>query len=99
MLQLKVLQLHDALAAHQDVVQFKPTNEIVPFVVQVSLIGQAALHHIEAERVAGLQGGHSSTQGAVPLTHQPADALRIGCQLKYNQSARKREIWETNIRR
>lgn len=77
------LQLDYTLAAYQDVFQFKPTNEIVPFVVQVGLIGQAALHHVEAESVAGLQGGHSSTQWAVPLAHQPTDTLRIGCQLKH----------------
>lgn len=87
------LQLHSSLAASQDIFQFKPTNEIVPFVVQVSLIGQAALHHVEAESVAGLHGGHSSTQGAVPLTHQPTHTLRIGCQLKpYDPSTHKREL-------
>lgn len=32
--------------------------------------------------MAGLQGGQPSTQGAVPLAHQPADALGIGRQLK-----------------
>lgn len=85
------------MAAYQDVFQLNPTDEIVPFVVQVSLIGQAALHHIEAERVAGLQGGHSSTQGAVPLTHQPTDTLLIGCHLQQRDQAHKPEILNTNI--
>lgn len=57
------------------------TNEIVPLRVQVGLIRQAALHHVEAQRVARPQRGQASAQRAVPLTHQPADALRVGTQL------------------
>lgn len=58
-----------------------PTDEVVPLGVQVGLIRQAAFHHVEAQRVAWPQGGQAAAQGAVPLTHQPADTLRVGSQL------------------
>lgn len=59
-----------------------PTNEVIPFGFQVGLIGQAALHHVKAQGVAGPQSGEASTQRAVPLTHQTTHTLRICSQLK-----------------
>lgn len=65
------------------------TNEIVPLSVQIGCIGQAALHHVEAEGVAGAQGGHASTQWAVPLTHQGTHTPCTSTQLEEETKSRR----------
>lgn len=58
------------------------TDKVVPLGVEVGLVGEAALHHVEAQRVAGPQHGHTPAQRAVPLPHQGAHALRTSAQLE-----------------
>jgi len=58
------------------------TDKVVPLGVEVGLVGEAALHHVEAQRVAGPQRGHTPAQRAVPLPHQGAHALRTSAQLE-----------------
>lgn len=53
-----------------------PTYEVLPLGVQVSLVGQAALHDIGAVVGAGLDGGQATTVGAVNQLHQGLHTLR-----------------------
>ena len=62
-----------------------PTDKVVPLGVQVSLVGEAALHHVKAQRVAGPQRGHAPAQRAVPLPHQGTCTLRTSAQLENTQ--------------
>lgn len=51
------------------------TYKVLPLGVQVSLIGQAALHDVGAVVGAGFDGGQAATVGAVNQLHQGLRAL------------------------
>ena len=70
-----------------------PTDKVVPLGVEVGLVGEAALHHVEAQRVAGPQRGHAPAQRAVPLAHQGPGALRTGAQLENTQRPTSTTGW------
>lgn len=46
------------------------TYKVLPLGVQVSLVGQAALHDVGTVVGAGFDGGHAATVGAVHQLHQ-----------------------------
>ena len=68
------------------------TYEQVPLRVQVGLIGQAALHDVEAVVVAGPHGGESAAVRAVEHLHQGTDAPRGGADLQIYQKEKKKKI-------
>lgn len=51
------------------------TDEVLPLGVQISLVGQAALHDVGAVVGAGFDGGQAATVGAVDHLHQGLRAL------------------------
>lgn len=51
------------------------TNEVLPLGVQISLVGQAALHDVGAVVGAGFDGGQAAAVGAVNQLHQGLRAL------------------------
>lgn len=53
----------------------KLTYKILPLGVQVSLVGQAALHDIGTVVGAGFDGGYAATVGAVNHLHQGLHTL------------------------
>lgn len=63
------------ISTHNSVSVFL-TYEQVPLCVQISLVGQAALHDIEAVVVTGSHGGQASAVGAVQHLHEGTDAPR-----------------------
>lgn len=52
------------------------TYEQIPFGVQISLVGQAALHDVEAVVLARSHGGKTSAVRAVQHLHEGSDAPR-----------------------
>lgn len=71
-----------------------PTYEQVPLRVQVGLIGQAALHDVEAVVVAGPHSGESSAVRAVEHLHQGADAPWGGADLQIYQKEKEKSLKE-----
>lgn len=51
------------------------TDEVLPLGVQISLVGQAALHDVGTVAGAGFDGGQAATVGAVDQLHQGLRAL------------------------
>lgn len=51
------------------------TDEVLPLRVQVSLVGQAALHDVAAVVGAGFDRGHAAAVGAVDHLHHGLHAL------------------------
>lgn len=70
------------------------TYKVLPLGVQVSLVGQAALHDVGTVVGAGFDGGHAAAVGAVNQLHQGLRTLWT----KRNLGRFDRTVSATNLR-
>ena len=76
------------------------TDKVLPLGVQVSLVGQAALHDVGAVVGAGFDGGEAATVGAVNQLHQGLRALWTQRDLeRFNRTVRTTNLRASRERR